>query len=327
MKIKTITKKALYVGVLSAFSSPVLALQCQSYAYTGAPETLTVPTGATQAVITAVGADGGNAVNRNGGAGGSAEATFTVTPGQTITTIVGEAGKSGDNFEAGGGGGSGVFLDNAVLIVAGGGGGGDNTGPGGGGGQSGEDGTSANTTGIGGGAGGTGGAGGDHGDDGVSGNPGTGGGGGGGLNSAGGTSSLPNSATGGGACLTAGAPTGGAGGKEFEPGHVDNANGGYGCGGGGAGSENESGGGGGYSGGGGAGASGYPGGGGTFVASTALSQTTTAGANGGGTLQNGEVEVCFLADSPNRVPATSIWSLLMLTGLISLFAHYYRLRR
>ncbi len=31
--------------------------------------------------------------------------------------------------------------------------------------------------------------------------------------------------------------------------------------------------------------------------------------------------------APNRVPATSIWSLLMLIGLISLFARYYRLRR
>ncbi len=102
-------------------------------------------------------------------------------------------------------------------------------------------------------AGSTRGNGGEHSDDGVSGNPDTGGDGG--LNSPGGKSSQPNSATGRGACLTAGAPTGGAGSE-------------------------------------------YGSGGGTFVASTALLQTTTAGANGDGMLQNGEVEVCFLADSP-----------------------------
>ncbi len=292
--IKTITRKALCVGVLSAFSSSVLALECQNYAYTGSPETLTVPDGATQATIKVLGADGGNASNNSGGAGGSAEATFAVTPGQTITAIVGEAGKNSNsnNFEAGGGGGSGIFLDNAVLIVAGGGGGGDNTGPGGGGGQSGEDGTPG--TGNIGGAGGTGGNGGGHGDDNAhAANPGTGGGGG--LNTDGGTSPRHNnSATGGGACFTAGVPTGGAGGIDYE--QNGDANGGYGCGGGGGGSEYESGGGGGYSGGGGAGSSGYPGGGGTFVANTALSQTITAGANGGSTLQNGEVEVCFPAD-------------------------------
>ncbi|WP_395374781.1 beta strand repeat-containing protein [Marinicella sp. W31] len=296
MKNKFISKKALSVALISItgfYSSSLMALECQDYSFTGAPETLVVPNGSSQAEITVIGADGGNSNGAGGivgGEGGSVVATFAVTPGQTITSIVGGVGSNGNNAEAGGGGGSGAFLNNTALIVAGGGGGGDNTGVGQGGGQNGTSG--GNATGNGAGNGGTGGNGGQSGEDGTSGRPGTGGGGG--LNTDGGTSTAANSATGGGACLVGGIPTGGAGGIDNEQGGV--ANGGYGCGGGGAASDRESGGGGGFSGGGGAGANGAPGGGGTFVDASALTQAVTAGADGGGTLSDGLVSVCFPAD-------------------------------
>jgi hypothetical protein len=129
--------------------------------------TYTVPAGVTQLNVKVWGAGGtgnssGNAVwKAGGGAGGYGQATFSVSPGNTLAVVVG-AGSSNRDASAGY---SGVFLNNSVsqanaVVIAGGGGAsgccGDTSeyagGGGGGGGTSGGNGASG---GSGGGQGGT----------------------------------------------------------------------------------------------------------------------------------------------------------------------------
>jgi len=158
-----------------AGASPVLA-QTQTYVYTGADQTVTVPAGATSVTIKAWGAGGGGIPGSggsgqgfvsSGGGGGFATGTLAVTPGQTLTLIVGQGGAvTGANRYGGGGGGSYYGGDgggrSAVrtsagveLITAGGGGGGgssvsaaytNNTDGGAGGGNTGADGAGAGGT-------------------------------------------------------------------------------------------------------------------------------------------------------------------------------------
>lgn len=90
-----------------------------------------VPTGVTSITVKAWGAGGGGA-NGSGGAGGSgggggfAQATIAVTPGETLTILVGGGGDVVAIGEVGGGGGgySGVRRSGTNLLIAGGGGGG-----------------------------------------------------------------------------------------------------------------------------------------------------------------------------------------------------------
>lgn len=135
----------------------------QSFAYTGANQSFTVPAGVTSLTVKAWGAGGASNNARVGGAGGYSSGTIAVTAGQTYTIVVGGGGSmasgasggaggfgggaSGGNDEsdshAGGGGGySGIFLGivaqgNAKLVAGGGGGGSGRAAGGAGGGASG----------------------------------------------------------------------------------------------------------------------------------------------------------------------------------------------
>ena len=98
----------------------------------------TVPAGVTELTIEAVGADGGF----RGGTGGTITATVSVTSGDVIRLIVGEAGERYDGDGGPGGGGSTAVINcgdsanncnvgtGVLLLVAGGGGGGYSTGSG-----------------------------------------------------------------------------------------------------------------------------------------------------------------------------------------------------
>lgn len=302
--------------VLSAnFSNMTYAATetCINYSHTGAPETLLLPPKITEIRVTVTGADGGDAAANNGGSGATVSGTLAVgnteviDVGDTITVIVGQVGQDGDvstpvaesQVEAGGGGGTGVVFSTTALFVAGAGGGGDNTGQGGGATAPVGTGESAGTTGgtaTTGGAGGTGGNGGGGGDD----SPKPGNGGGGGFNSDGGTGiALQGAATGGGACISGGLPSGGVGGspanEELGNGTTGQLGvaGGYGCGGGGGAGHRESGGGGGYNGGGAGGASGNPGGGGSFVNPSATNVSNSSGIDSGGSKANGSAQICY----------------------------------
>lgn len=78
-----------------------------TFNYTGAPQTVTVPEGATRAFIDIFGARGGNVCTitcpfRYGGFGGRATGNLSVTPGDVITVMVG--GQGGDVWPPGGSG-------------------------------------------------------------------------------------------------------------------------------------------------------------------------------------------------------------------------------
>ena len=212
--------------------------------------------------ITAYGAQGGYAsASIVGGRGAQISGEITLSPGEILDIVVGQAGRNGsftDPYGSGGGGGGGSFVIEtngagailARLVIAGGGGGGGyaaspgydaNNGSG--------DGVAGHNIGGPSGAGGTAGSGGDNGAGLASGS----GGGGGGINGDGGS-------------VTFGGPSGGYSylhGFNGGSGTTSGGNGGFG--GGGGGSELGGGGGGGFSGGGG-GLYGPGGGGGSFDA-------------------------------------------------------------
>mgnify|MGYP001310950592 FL=1 len=122
----------------------------QSFNYTGAVQTFTVPAGVTSITIDAYGAAGGTGAAGNsisgatlGGAGGKgskASGTLAVTPGQVLNIYVGgggaiptggyNGGGTGGNANSGGGGGAsdvrfpGTTAGDRILVAAGGGGGG-----------------------------------------------------------------------------------------------------------------------------------------------------------------------------------------------------------
>ncbi len=134
-----------------------------SYAYTGAEQTFTVPAGIFQVHVLAIGANGGNG-DEQGGTGAQVSATVSVTPGQTLYVEVagngqskgaglggsGGGGSGGGEGSGGGGGASdvrtsplalGLTPEDRLIVAAGGGGGGANGGcPGGAGGLAGENG-------------------------------------------------------------------------------------------------------------------------------------------------------------------------------------------
>jgi hypothetical protein len=109
----------------------------QTFTYTGAPASLTVPAGVTSLVVVAFGAQGsfplvGDAAEY--GKGGRIQTTIPVTPGETLDIIVGGQGGvlvapafggGGPSMSGGGGGGlSGIFRTGVPVVIAGGGGGG-----------------------------------------------------------------------------------------------------------------------------------------------------------------------------------------------------------
>jgi hypothetical protein len=134
---------ALLSACSGSVGSPVIAptgspQQSQSFKYTGATQTFTVPVGVTNLTIAATGASGAGAAQRGtgrpGGLGAVVEATIHVKPGQVLTIVVGGKAKGahggfngGATGAYGGGGASDVRTGKGRLgdriIVAGGGGG------------------------------------------------------------------------------------------------------------------------------------------------------------------------------------------------------------
>ena len=74
--------------------------------YTGANQTYTVPIGVTAIYVQLSGAGGGAGTNSAGGAGGLTTGYLSVTPGQVLTLLVGQAGSTGSASSAFGGGGA-----------------------------------------------------------------------------------------------------------------------------------------------------------------------------------------------------------------------------
>lgn len=178
---------------IAAIAAVLMAVACQAqtiYGYTGSSQTYTVPSGITSIRIKLWGAGGGASANTSGsygagGGGGYVQADVPVTPGDTLTILVGQGGASWNSTEGyagaaypnggqatnfgGGGGGRTEVSKSGLLLIAGGGGGGGyqfdgNAGRGGAGGAStgGIGGSSPNNAGGGGGtqsSGGTGGSG------------------------------------------------------------------------------------------------------------------------------------------------------------------------
>jgi hypothetical protein len=240
-------------GVVSVAASEVgAATTSVPFAFTGATQTYTVPSDGSVCAVTVdvVGGNGnsGESPEVSGGTGGSAQATFAVSPGDVLSVDVGSAGgvSSGGTGGpavfggggaggtttwtaggAGGGGGATAVKDNGTtLIVAGGGGG------------------AAQFFGAGGGGGNGGSAGGDGSQGGSGGMGGAGSGGSLSAGGAGGTAGGPSATAG-----TAGsAGVGGTGGSTTNNGSSGGGGGGggyFGGGGGGAADNSGSGGGGG----------------------------------------------------------------------------------
>ncbi|MBK7958598.1 MAG: T9SS type A sorting domain-containing protein [Bacteroidetes bacterium] len=99
------------------------------YNYTGGLQTWTVPAGITTANFEAVGAQGGSVTvtcAATGGKGARMIGDIAVTPGETISIMVGQQGPTNGSNGGGGGGTFVVRTGNVPLIVAGGGGGASN---------------------------------------------------------------------------------------------------------------------------------------------------------------------------------------------------------
>jgi len=161
MRIRpTVAALAATAAAAAAAAAPAGAAEVQiPFAYDGAAQSWTVPTGVTEATFTLIGGAGGDAgvLGPVGGFGAQVRATLPVTPGETLTLVVGgqgassgapawdggAAGANGDAPAAGAGGGATAVLSStgAALLVAGGGGGAG--GPGAGSGGTGGDGGSA----------------------------------------------------------------------------------------------------------------------------------------------------------------------------------------
>jgi hypothetical protein len=148
----------LYIGDLKAATGntvntdPVLLMEqppitsapiTQSFSYTGANQTFTVPAGVTSLSVTLSGAGGGNGGGSEqatafGGFGGLVSGILSVTPGQSLIVMVGQAGDrqvttatyggGGGSWGGGQGGGRSAIRNSANtvdLVTAGGGGGGN----------------------------------------------------------------------------------------------------------------------------------------------------------------------------------------------------------
>ena len=84
-----------FQGVHKPHASPYES-GSQTFSYTGAEQTLTIPSGVESITIVAYGAQGGFDGGAAGGLGGYSTGTVSVTAGNTIYIYVGEQGTSGD---------------------------------------------------------------------------------------------------------------------------------------------------------------------------------------------------------------------------------------
>jgi hypothetical protein len=121
-----------YIVPTATTNTTVITPHTDTYNYSGSIVTWTVPAGVTSLDITAKGAQGGS----NGGTGGSGAimtGTFSVTPGQVLSILVGQQ-PTGGSFAAGGGGtfvALGATYSTATPLIVAGGGGGASSGTGG----------------------------------------------------------------------------------------------------------------------------------------------------------------------------------------------------
>jgi hypothetical protein len=148
MRIRqSVVAAAAIAASAGALAAPATAAPTQVlFPYSGGNQTWSVPVGVTEATFVLQGASGGDAATGgSGGLGAELHATVPVTPGETLTIVVGGAGSATAGFGGGGaagdnglaplagaGGGATTVLSgtNGVLLVAGGGGGGGGTGAG-----------------------------------------------------------------------------------------------------------------------------------------------------------------------------------------------------
>jgi PKD repeat protein len=130
-------------GCTDSSTQQINIVQCgaaqgtQTFSFTGAAQTFTVPNGVCSLTIQAWGAQGANSSSNSvGGRGGYATGTISVTPGAVINIYVGgqngfNGGGTGNSGGGNGGGASDVRIGGTALsdriIVAGGGGGGGAT--------------------------------------------------------------------------------------------------------------------------------------------------------------------------------------------------------
>jgi hypothetical protein len=134
--------------VIGYTQAPILSTTDTTFSYTGADQSYTVPTGVYLLIVKMWGAGGGGNGAGKGGGGAYVEGRLTVTPGETLTLIVGSGGavyNTSNNYGGGGGsatvragGGQGggrtaIRRSGTELVTAGGGGGGSSDGGGGGG--------------------------------------------------------------------------------------------------------------------------------------------------------------------------------------------------
>ena len=129
----------IYIGdILSATgntttTNPLLLIEQESYtqppitttfSHTGSNQTYVVPAGITSLNVTLSGAGGGGGGNYlAGGTGGLVSGTLTVTPGETLTIIVGRGGQQGYGSPTSYGGGGAPGADVYAYSLSGGGGG------------------------------------------------------------------------------------------------------------------------------------------------------------------------------------------------------------
>ena len=110
------TKLLILVTIISGFSLS-LSAQTATYSYLGSVQTYTVPVGATQLAVDAIGAAGGASYDccttQPNALGGRVQCTLAVTPGTVLYLYVGGKGQDWTNFihssggyNGGGGGGS-----------------------------------------------------------------------------------------------------------------------------------------------------------------------------------------------------------------------------
>lgn len=105
----------------------------RTLSYTGANQSFVVPAGVTSLRVKLWGGGGGGGGKAAGGGAGHANATISVTAGETLTVVVGGGGSAGNGNSGvrrggGGGGATAILRGTTVLAVAGGGGGGSGEG-------------------------------------------------------------------------------------------------------------------------------------------------------------------------------------------------------
>jgi len=296
--IGLLNKTAWAALILLACGIPTLvhAQTTETFTFTGAPQTFTVPTGITEITVSVSGAQGGSSTNPggtvvSGGMGTNVQSTLPVTPGTMLTVVVGGQGGNAANEGAGGGGGSFIIDGNTLLIAAGGGGGAGSL--------AGNVNIDATNT-----------------ESGAAGNVGGGSAGAGGMNGLGGlpgSGGEPGAGAGGFIGDGGDSPTADGGssfGNDFRPAGAQSSNAGDGgYGGGAAGGFNGGGGGGGYSGGGGGGGDGFGGGGGgLFIANSGMNTNIAAG-----TTTTGLVTITY--GSTTSIPTMGEWALILM-GLV-----------